>query len=139
MKTVLFVCVRNSGRSQMAEAFANRLASGGALAESAGTTPAERPNPVVVEAMRERGIDLSSNRPKAMTQAMVARADQVITMGCSITEECPAVFVPSEDWGLDDPAGRPIEEVRAIRDEVERRVRQLLAEIGATDAPVPAP
>ena len=70
---------------------------------------------------------------------MVARADQVITMGCSITEECPAVFVPSEDWGLDDPAGRPIEEVRAIRDEVERRVRQLLAEIGATDAPVPAP
>lgn len=136
---VLFVCVHNSGRSQMAEAFANHLAGGPAWAESAGTTPAERPNPVVVEAMRERGIDLSASRPKAMTQAMVDRADRVITMGCAITEECPAVFVPTEDWGLDDPAGRPIAEVRRIRDEVERRVRGLLSELGATDAPPAAP
>ena len=135
---VLFVCVHNSGRSQMAEAFANRLAGEGSLAESAGSAPAERPNPVVVEVMRERGIDLSSNRPKAMTQVMVDRADRVITMGCEITEECPAVFVPTEDWGLDDPAGRPIEEVRLIRDEVELRVMGLLAEIGATGAPPPA-
>jgi arsenate reductase len=115
----------------MAEAFANRMAGGAVEARSAGTVPAERPNPVVVEAMMELGYDISRNRPKPMTQDMVDRADRVIALGCAITEECPVTLVPSEDWGLDDPAGRPIEGVRRIRDEVERRVERLLSELRA--------
>jgi arsenate reductase len=131
VRRVLFVCVHNSGRSQMAEAFANRKAQGAVEARSAGTAPADRPNPTVVDAMMELGLDISRSRPKAMTQDMVDRAERVITMGCEIAEGCPVTLVPSEDWGLDDPAGRPIEEVRRIRDEVERRVERLLAELRA--------
>lgn len=130
-RRVLFVCVHNSGRSQMAEAFANRMAQGAVEARSAGTDPADRPNPTVVDAMMELGLDISRSRPKTMTQDMVDRAERVITMGCEIAEGCPVTLVPSEDWGLDDPAGRPIEEVRRIRDEVERRVERLLAELRA--------
>lgn len=127
MKRVLFVCVRNSGRSQMAAAFAERLGKGRVEAESAGTMPSEDVDPVVAEAMAELGIDISRNRPKMLTQEMVDWAHLVVRMGCSIEEVCPAVFVPSEDWGLEDPAGKPIEEVRRIRDEVEAKVRELLA------------
>ena len=107
MKRVLFVCVHNSGRSQMAEAFLRHLSQGDFEAQSAGTIPSGHVNPVVTEAMREKGIDLSLNRPKLLTQGMVERADRVITMGCSIEEACPAVFVPSEDWGLEDPKSSP--------------------------------
>lgn len=125
---VLFICVHNAGRSQMAAAFANNLARGVLEARSAGTMPSERVNPVVVEAMREKGIDLSAERPKPLTKELVAWADRCITMGCAEDEACPVAFVPSEDWGLPDPAGQPLPVVRAIRDEVERRVRALAEE-----------
>ena len=130
MKRVLFVCVHNSGRSQMAAAFARRLAKEGLEVESAGTTPSKRVNTVVAQAMQEQGIDVLQHRPRLLTQAMVDRADQVITMGCAIDEACPANFVPADDWGLPDPEGKSIEEVRGIRDQVEARVRRLLTELG---------
>jgi len=113
----------------MAEAFARHFGQGLIEAESAGTTPSERVNPVVVEAMKEKGIDVSRNSPKLLTQAMVDRADRVVTMGCSVEQTCSAISVPSEDWALEDPKGKPIEEVRQIRDEIEEKVRRLLAEL----------
>jgi arsenate reductase len=123
--TVLFVCVRNAGRSQMAAALLERIAGDGVRVLSAGTRPADDVHPSVVAAMREAGIDLSAARPRRLEDAAVREADVVITMGCG--DECP--FYPGkryEDWDLPDPAGRPVEEVRAIRDEIERRVRDLL-------------
>ena len=129
MKRVLFVCVHNSGRSQMAAAFMERLANGVVAVDSAGTVPSDAVNPVVVDAMREKGIDVSEGKPKLLTQDMADAADRIITMGCSIEETCPATFVPTEDWGLEDPAGKAIDEVRAIRDEVQVRVKRLLAEL----------
>ena len=129
MKRVLFVCVHNSGRSQMAAAFMERLANGVVAVDSAGTVPSDAVNPVVVDAMKEKGLDVSEGKPKLLTQDMADAADRIITMGCSIEEACPATFVPTEDWGLEDPAGKAIEEVRAIRDEVQLRVKWLLAEL----------
>jgi protein-tyrosine-phosphatase len=131
-KTVLFVCVHNSGRSQMAEAFFNHRARGKARACSAGTRPAEEINPVVVTAMREVGIDLGGRKPKLLTMDLVGKADRMITMGCGAEAEavCPASFIETEDWALADPHGQDIEEVRKIRDEVERRVTGLLGEMG---------
>ena len=131
---VLFVCVHNSGRSQMAEAFARELGAGAVEVESAGTVPGGRLNPVVVEAMAESGIDISGATPKIIEQSMVDAADLVYTMGCAIDKACPAVFIPSEDWGLDDPAGQPIETVRVIRDQVEARVHEMLQKVGALEA-----
>jgi len=127
MKTILFVCVRNSGRSQMAEAFFNRLADGNARAISAGTQPSEAVNPVVARAMLEAGVDISRNRPKALTSEMLDKADRVITMGCLDSASCPARLVAAEDWGLPDPEGKTLAEVIEIRDEIERRVAELLA------------
>jgi arsenate reductase len=131
MKTVLFVCIHNSGRSQMAEAFFNRLAGTKARAHSAGTEPADKLNPVVVEAMKEVGIDISSNKPKALTMDMVEEADRMITMGCGAEAEavCPASFTETEDWALEDPHGKSLEQVRKIRDEVKERVMRLIGEI----------
>ena len=129
MKRVLFVCVHNSGRSQMATAFMERLANGVVAVDSAGTVPSDAVNPVVVDAMKEKGLDVSEGKPKLLTQDMADAADRIITMGCSIEEACPATFVPTEDWGLKDPAGKAIDEVRAIRDEVQVRVKRLLAEL----------
>ena len=131
MKTVLFVCVHNSGRSQMAEAFFNRMARGRARALSAGTQPADEVNPVVVEAMRETGIDISGNKPKMLTMDMVEKAARMITMGCGAEAEavCPASFVQTEDWALEEPAGKTLEQVRRIRDEIKKRVEKLLAEL----------
>jgi len=127
MKKVLFICVHNSGRSQMAEAFFNQMAKGKAIAISAGTEPGSGVNPVVVQAMKEVGIDISQKIPKLLTQEMIDSSDLAITMGCmDEAQACPAVFVPSEDWGLTDPHGKPIEEVRPIRDEIRRRVEALL-------------
>lgn len=97
MKTVLFVCVHNSGRSQMAEAFFNRLAGGKARAVSAGTEPGEKVHPEVVQAMKEVGIDISGNRPKLLTEEMLAQANRVVTMGCMTGGVCPASFVETED------------------------------------------
>ena len=126
MKKVLFICVQNAGRSQMAEALFNALAAGRAIGVSAGTRPAERVHPEVVEAMKEVGIDMSANKPKMLTPEMVSEADKVITMGCGADEACPVTYAPAEDWGIDDPAGQPLETVRAIRDEIRARLQNLL-------------
>ena len=124
MKRILFVCVENSNRSQMAEAFARRL---GLAASSAGTVPSSKVNQVAVQAMREKGIDIASNRPRLLTNEMIDEAGVVVTMGCSVEEACPKPMLAQMhkkliDWDLDDPKGKPIEEVREIRDEIERRV-----------------
>lgn len=127
MKTVLFVCVRNSGRSQMAEAFFNRLASGKTLAVSAGTQPADAVDPAVVTVMREVGIDISRRRPRALSPELADHAERVISMGCGVEESCPATLTIVEDWGLDDPKGESLDRVRQIRDEVRERVSRLVA------------
>jgi len=125
MNKVLFVCVHNSGRSQMAETFFNRLAEGKAEALSAGTDPAPAIDSMVVEVMNEAGIDLSGKVPKALTPEMLGRASRVITMGCGVEGVCPATFTETEDWGLEDPKDQPIEKVREIRDEIRQRVRDM--------------
>ena len=129
MKTVLFVCVGNAGRSQMAEAFLNHLAAGKARAISAGTKPASRVDPTVVEVMKEEGIDIGGNRPKALSPEMVDQADVVVTMGCGAEAVCPATWVRTEDWKREDPKGQPVEKVRAIRDEIKAKVTGLLKEL----------
>lgn len=126
MKKVLFVCVHNSGRSQMAEAFFNQIAQGKAVAISAGTQPAAQVNSTVVVAMSEVGIEIEDKKPKPLTLEMLESADWVITMGCNVAEACPASFVPTEDWAIDDPEGKPIEKVRQIRDEIEAKVDELV-------------
>lgn len=127
---VLFVCVHNAGRSQMASAFLEELGGDRVRVRSAGTAPASEVHAVVVEAMREEGIDLSARTPTRLLEDTVRQADVVVTMGCG--DECP--YVPGrryEDWDLPDPAGRPLGEVRAIRDEIRRRVEGLLAGLTA--------
>jgi protein-tyrosine-phosphatase len=134
MKRILFVCVENAGRSQMAEAFANHYGKGQIMASSAGVKLAERVNPLVIEAMKEKGIDISTNKPKLLTMEMTKEADQVITMGCSVEQFCPAPLVKNiTDWTLEDPKGKPIQKVREIRDKIEQKVLTLLAETKATD------
>ena len=126
MKHVLFVCNHNAGRSQMAQAFFERLAPEDVCAESAGNEPAQAIWPAAVEAMREVGIDLSHRKPKKLTHEMQLHADWAVTMGCG--DACPYVPAAVEDWDIPDPAGRPIEDVRAIRDVIEARVRELIDE-----------
>ena len=126
--TVLFVCVHNAGRSQMAAGFMQHLGAGKVEVLSAGSAPKDFINPVAVEAMLEKGIDISNNSPKILEDSAVQASDVVITMGCGDT----CKYYPGkryEDWQLDDPAGQDIESVRLIRDEIESRVRQLLSEI----------
>jgi arsenate reductase len=125
---VLFVCVHNAGRSQMAAALLHHHADGQVLVRSAGSAPADTINPAVVAAMAELGLDLSREFPKPLTSEAVQAADVVITMGCG--DACP-VFPGKRylDWQLDDPAGQGIEAVRLIRDEIDRRVRTLLTEL----------
>jgi protein-tyrosine-phosphatase len=125
---VLFVCVHNAGRSQMAAALLDHYAHGSVHVGSAGSEPADRVNPAVVEAMAEVGIDISKEFPKPLTNRVVQEADAVITMGCG--DACPVY--PGKryiDWDLPDPAGRPVEEIRPIRDEIGRRVQALLDEL----------
>jgi protein-tyrosine-phosphatase len=127
--TVLFVCVHNAGRSQMAAGFLAALSDGAVDVRSAGSMPGAQINPVAVEAMAEVGIDIASEQPKVLTDESVRDSDVVITMGCG--DACP--FYPGkryEDWELDDPAGRSLEEVRPIRDEIRRRVVNLLGSLG---------
>jgi len=139
LKKVVFVCIHNSGRSQMAEAFAKKLGAGRILAESAGTQPGGALNPQAVAAMEEIGYDMSSHYPKVMTEEMVETANKVITMGCGVNLDdidhggavCPAVFVESEDWGLEDPKGQTIEKVREIREQIRIRVEKLIQNITA--------
>jgi arsenate reductase len=126
--TALFVCLQNAGRSQMSAALFERAAGGRHRALSAGTTPADHVHPEVVEAMRELGIDLAGRVPKGLTRELAEEADVVVTMGCG--DECP--YVPGRryvDWDLADPKGRPLEEVRATRDDIARRVERLVAEL----------
>ena len=125
---VLFVCVHNAGRSQMAAALLDRAAGGAVDVRSAGSAPAETLNPAVLAAMAEEGIDLTARRPRLLDEADVAAADVVVTMGCG--DACP-VFPGKRylDWPLDDPAGQPVEAVRRIRDEIDALVRGLLGEI----------
>jgi arsenate reductase (thioredoxin) len=128
MARVLFVCLHNAGRSQMSKALFERAAAARHQADSAGTTPAERVHPEVVEAMGELGVDLSDARPRRLERDMAEWADVVVTMGCG--DECP--YVPGKrylDWDLPDPKGLPLEEVRAIRDEIARRVGALADEL----------
>ncbi|MGW2049949.1 arsenate reductase ArsC [Streptomyces sp. NPDC001858] len=131
--SVLFVCVHNAGRSQMAAAFLTRLAGGRVEVRSAGSAPADAVNPAVVEAMAEVGVDLSAEVPKVLTTEAMRSSDVVITMGCG--DACP-VFPGKRylDWQLDDPAGQGVEAVRPIRDEIEHRVRGLLTELGIRTA-----
>jgi arsenate reductase (thioredoxin) len=128
-KKVLFVCVHNSGRSQMAEAFFNRLAGNKAVALSAGTQPALKVNPVVVQVMSETGIDISAGKPKMLTLEMMKNANKVITMGCGVEESCPAGIVPMDDWGIEDPEGKTVERVRQIRDAIKNKVETLIKEL----------
>ncbi len=128
---VLFVCVRNAGRSQMAEALFNAVAARRGLplrAESAGTAPASQVHPGVVLVMQELGIDLSSQRPRLLTDEIASKARMVVTMGCAVdASACPAVFLRDvEDWGLPDPEGRDVEGVRAIREMVRQKVEALV-------------
>lgn len=129
-RKVLFICVHNAGRSQMASAFFDRDAPEDYIGVSAGTDPGDHVHPEVVEAMREMGIDLSKERPKMLTQEMIDGAVRTITMGC-MDGICPRTKVPSEDWGLPDPKGRSLEEVREVRDEIERRVAHLIEELSS--------
>jgi arsenate reductase len=128
MATVLFVCLQNAGRSQMSAALFERAAEGRHRALSAGTTPAQHVHPEVVTVMRELGIELAGRVPRELTRELAEQADVVVTMGCG--DECP--YIPGRryvDWDLSDPAGRPLDEVRATRDEIARRVSELVAEL----------
>jgi arsenate reductase len=128
MATALFVCLHNAGRSQMSQALFERAAEGRHSALSAGTTPGERVHPEVVGVMRELGIDLAARVPQALTTELAQQADVVVTMGCG--DACP--YIPGKryiDWNLPDPKGRPIEEVRATRDEIQRLVSALAIEL----------
>jgi arsenate reductase len=131
LKTIIFACVHNAGRSQMAAAFFNARADPAkARALSAGTTPGDRVHPEVVAVMREEGIDLSRTRPQKLTSALASEAQLLITMGCG--DECPYVpGVRRDDWPLDDPKGQPVERVRAIRDDIRARVETLIVQEGA--------
>ncbi len=133
MSCALFVCLHNAGRSQMSQALFERAAEGRHTALSAGTTPGEHVHPAVVEVMRELGIDLSGREPQKLTEELARQADVVVTMGCG--DACP--YIPGKryiDWSLPDPKGRPLAEVRATRDEIERRVTELVAELDVATA-----
>jgi arsenate reductase len=130
MKKILFVCVENAGRSQMAAGFAKKYGKGKVEVSSAGSRPAEKLNPMVVEAMREEGVDISGNKPKLLTAQMAMDVDLIVTMGCGDKGVCPGPFFkPVIDWKLDDPKAKPIEKVRQIRDDIETRVLNLMAQI----------
>jgi arsenate reductase (thioredoxin) len=134
MSKVLFVCKQNAGRSQMSDALFQRSAGGRHQSRSAGTRPAERVHPVVADAMSEVGIDIAGNRPQKLTDELAEWADLVITMGCE--DECP--YIPGKryiDWDLADPAELPLTQVRAIRDDIDRRVKDLVVELDWRSAP----
>jgi len=129
MKKILFVCVENAGRSQMAEVFANKYGKDKFEVSSAGNKPADKVNPEVVEVLKEKGIDISMNKPKMLTFQMAQDADLIVTMGCNDQRICPGPFFkPTVDWKLEDPKGKPIEKVREIRDDIENRVQRLIEE-----------
>ncbi|MGB9168645.1 MAG: arsenate reductase ArsC [Nitrososphaeraceae archaeon] len=127
-KTILFVCVENAGRSQMAEGFFKKYAPSRFKTVSAGTKPAYQLNPIVVEVMKEVGIDISKQKSKELTDEMIRDSYNAVNMGCMDKNFCPAIFVPKViEWNLEDPKGKSIEEVRDIRDEIEKRIKELVS------------
>jgi arsenate reductase len=132
VRLILFVCVKNAGRSVMAEALFNAMAGGEAEAISAGTEPQDHPHPEVLTTLKEIGIDVSEHRGRLLTDDLVQRADRVITMGCAVdADACPAIrYRDVEDWGVHDPRGEPPESLRRIRDEISDRVMSLLRSLG---------
>ena len=132
MKRVLFVCVENACRSQMAEGFLNALAGARAVAQSAGSKPADRVNPLAVEVMKEAGIDISRHKPKMINAEMINEADKAVLMGCG-RDACPIVPKDLVDWHIEDPVGKGIEKSREVRDLIEGKVEELLRELGVED------
>ena len=129
-QTILFVCVENAGRSQMAEGFFNKYAPDGYKGISAGTKPVSQINPVALEVMKEVGIDISVQKSKDITEDMMRNSYKTVNMGCMEKESCPTLFLPNAlDWNLEDPKGKPIEKVREIRDEIDHRVKKLVASL----------
>ena len=129
-KSILFVCVENAGRSQMAEGFFNKYAPKGYEAISAGTKPISQINPIAVEVMREADIDISNQKSKELTEDMIRNSSNIVNMGCMEKESCPTLFLQNLlDWNIEDPKGKPIEKVRQIRDEIDQRVKELVASI----------
>jgi arsenate reductase (thioredoxin) len=129
-KSILFVCVENAGRSQMAEGFFNKYAPKGYEAISAGTKPVPELNPIAVEVMREAGIDISNQKSKELTEDMIRNSSNIVNMGCMAKESCPTLFLQNLlDWNIEDPKDKPIEKVREIRDEINQRVKEIVASI----------
>jgi arsenate reductase (thioredoxin) len=129
-KTVLFVCVENAGRSQIAEAFFRKYAVRDYLAISAGTRPAGEINPMAIQVMKEVGIDMSKQKSKVITEDMIMNATVIVNMGCIDKESCPILFIHNLiEWGIEDPKGKSIDKVREIRDDIEQRVKQLPASL----------
>jgi len=132
-KTILFVCVENAGRSQIAEGFFRKYAPKGYKAISAGTKPVSQINPVAVGVMKEVGIDISNEASKDITEDMIRNSTQIVNMGCMERESCPTLFLHNLlDWNIEDPKGKSIEKVREIRDEIEQRVKEIVASIKAS-------
>jgi arsenate reductase (thioredoxin) len=135
--TILFVCVQNAGRSQMAEGFFRKYAPKGFESQSAGTVPTSQINPIAVEVMKEAGIDISNQKPKDLTEDMMRNATTIINMGCMDEKFCPALFLPKViDWGIEDPKDKSIEKVRKIRDEIEKRVLEIIDSIRNNKIPI---
>jgi arsenate reductase (thioredoxin) len=129
-KTILFVCVQNAGRSQMTEGFFRKLAPEGYEPISAGTKPTSQVNPVVVQAMNEVEVDIKQQKPKDITEDMMRNSTKIVNMGCVDKSFCPTLFFPNLiDWGIEDPKGKSIEQVREIRDDIEQRVKQLVTDL----------
>ena len=129
-KIILFVCVENAGRSQMAEGFFNNSAPEGYRAVSAGTKPVSQINPVVIDVMKQVGIDISNQKSKEITEDMMRNSFKTVNMGCMDKESCPTIFLPNViDWNLEDPKGKSFERVREMRDEIDQRVKELVANI----------
>ena len=130
MKKVLFVCVENAGRSQIAEGFFKKLAPSDYDGISAGTIPVSEINPLAIKAMKEVDIDISDNKSKLVTNEMIEESDSVVNMGCMDKESCPALFVEEiDDWDIEDPKGKSIEDVRRIRDSIELKVKELVSNL----------
>jgi protein-tyrosine-phosphatase len=133
-KTILFVCVENAGRSQMAEGFFKKYAPEGFVPASAGTKPISLINPLAIQVMNEIGIDISKQKPKDLSEDMMRNSDKIINMGCMDNNFCPTLFIPKViDWGIEDPKGKQIEQVREIRDEIERRIKELATDISVAE------
>jgi arsenate reductase (thioredoxin) len=129
-KTILFVCVENAGRSQMAEGFFRKYAPGGYEPMSVGTKPVSQINPVVVQAMGEVGVDIKQQKPKDITEDLMRNSTKIVNMGCMDKSFCLTLFIPNLiDWGIQDPKGKSIEQVREIRDDIEKRVKHLVTNL----------